>query len=241
MIKLPNFMHPDGSESEKKQLPLVPLRDMVLFPFIITPVFVGRDKSIKALSKAMEADKRIFLTTQKNPDVLKPNIKDIFQVGTQATITQLLKLPDGSVKALVEGGKRGKIVKLLDEDGFLNVEYIEVFEEPLPEKAREAAIRTLTEAFEHYAKLSGAVAQTFFKTLDAIAAHESRYADTIAAQMPFKMGDKQKLLECGKLESRFFFIVKADSKGNRSLYHVPKNKGKGKGSNGKFAEKALFE
>ena len=226
MIKLPNFMHPDGSESEKKQLPLVPLRDMVLFPFIITPVFVGRDKSIKALSKAMEADKRIFLTTQKNPDVLKPNIKDIFQVGTQATITQLLKLPDGSVKALVEGGKRGKIVKLLDEDGFLNVEYIEVFEEPLPEKAREAAIRTLTEAFEHYAKLSGAVAQTFFKTLDAIAAHESRYADTIAAQMPFKMGDKQKLLECGKLESRFFLLLKLIQKETEVFTMSQKIKGR---------------
>ncbi len=134
----------------------------MLFPSIITPVFVGRDKSIKALSEAMAADKKIFLTTQKDPDVLKPNINDVFQVGTEAKITQLLRLPDGSVKALVEGCERGKIVKLIDEDGFLSVEYIEVVEEPLPAKAREAVIRTVTEAFEHYAKLSGAVAQTFF-------------------------------------------------------------------------------
>ena len=112
MIKIPKFFHPDGTESIKKQLPLVPLRDMVLFPSVTTSVFVGRDKSIAALSKSMAADKKLFLTTQKNPDVLKPNIKDIFQVGTEAKITQLLKLPDGTVKALIEGCERGKIVKL---------------------------------------------------------------------------------------------------------------------------------
>ncbi len=226
MIKLPKFLHPDGTESLKKQLPLVPLRDMVLFPSIITPVFVGRDKSIKALSEAMAADKKIFLTTQKDPDVLKPNINDVFQVGTEAKITQLLRLPDGSVKALVEGCERGKIVKLIDEDGFLSVEYIEVVEEPLPAKAREAVIRTVTEAFEHYAKLSGAVAQTFFKTLDAIAAHESRYADTIAAHMPFKMADKQKLLECGNIESRFFLLLKLIQKETEVFTMSQKIKGR---------------
>ena len=226
MIKLPKFLHPDGTESLKKQLPLVPLRDMVLFPSIITPVFVGRDKSIKALSEAVAADKKIFLTTQKDPDVLKPNINDVFQVGTEARITQLLRLPDGSVKALVEGCERGKIVKLIDEDGFLSVEYIQVFEEPLPAKAREAVIRTVTEAFEYYAKLSGAVAQTFFKTLDAIAAHESRYADTIAAHMPFKMADKQKLLECGNIESRFFLLLKLIQKETEVFTMSQKIKGR---------------
>ena len=226
MIKLPKFLHPDGSESEKKQLPLVPLRDMVLFPSIITPVFVGRDKSIKALSAAMEADKKIFLTTQKDAEVLKPNLNDVFQVGTEAKITQLLRLPDGSVKALVEGCQRGKIVKLADEDGFLNVEYIEVFEEPLPEKAREAAIRTVTEAFETYAKLSGAVAQGFFKTLETISAHESRYADTIAAQMPFKVADKQKLLETGNIENRFFLLLKLIQKETEVFTMSQKIKGR---------------
>ena len=226
MIKLPKFLHPDGTESLKKLLPLVPLRDMVLFPSIITPVFVGRDKSIKALSEAMAADKKIFLTTQKDPDVLKPNINDVFQVGTEARITQLLRLPDGSVKALVEGCERGKIVKLIDEDGFLSVEYIEVLEEPLPAKAREAVIRTVREAFEYYAKLSGAVAQTFFKTLDAIAAHESRYADTIAAHMPFKMADKQKLLECGNIESRFFLLLKLIQKETEVFTMSQKIKGR---------------
>ena len=123
MIKISKFFNQDGNEKMKKTLPLVPLRDMVLFPHITTSVFVGRDKSVKALSEAMAADKKIFLTTQKDPEVLKPNIQDIFQVGTEAKITQLLRLPDGTVKALVEGLDRGKIVKLADEEGFLAVEY----------------------------------------------------------------------------------------------------------------------
>ena len=226
MIKIPKFFHQDGSQSLAKQLPLVPLRDMVLFPSITTSVFVGRDKSIKALSEAMAADKKIFLTTQKDPEVLKPTINDIFQVGTEAKITQLLRLPDGTVKALVEGCERGKIIKLVDDDGYLCVDYIPVLEEPLPEKAREAAIRTATEVFEHYAKLSGAVSKSFFKNLDVLAAHESRYADTIAAQMPFKVADKQKLLECGNLEDRFFLLLKLIQKETEVFTMSQKIKGR---------------
>jgi ATP-dependent Lon protease len=226
MIKLPKFLHPDGSESVRKKLPLVPLRDMVLFPAVITSVFVGRDKSIKALSEAMVAGKKIFLTTQKDPEVLKPNINDIFQVGTEAKITQLLRLPDGTVKALVEGCKRGKIVKLADEDGYLSVEYINVLEPPLPENAKEAAIRTLTEAFGHYAKLSGAVNQGFFKTLEALTTNESQYADTITAQMPFKVVDKQQLLECGNIEDRFFLLLKLIQKETEVFTMSQKIKGR---------------
>ncbi|WP_299981630.1 endopeptidase La [Desulfobacula sp.] len=226
MIKIPKFFHQDGSQSSAKQLPLVPLRDMVLFPSITTSVFVGRDKSIKALSEAMVADKKIFLTTQKDPEVLKPTINDIFQVGTEAKITQLLRLPDGTVKALVEGCERGKIVKLVDEHGYLCVDYIPVHEEPLSEKAREAAIRTVTEAFEHYGKLSGAVAKSFFKNLDALAAHESRYADTITTQMPFKLADKQKLLECGNIEDRFFLLLKLIQKETEVFTMSQKIKGR---------------
>ncbi|MBU8910999.1 MAG: endopeptidase La [Desulfobacterales bacterium] len=226
MIKIPKFFHQDGSQSLIKQLPLVPLRDMVLFPSITTSVFVGRDKSIKALSEAMAADKKIFLTTQKAPEVLKPTIDDIFQVGTVAKITQLLKLPDGTVKALVEGGGRGKIVKLVDDHGHLCVDYIKVIEEPLSEKAREAAIRTVTEAFEHYAKLSGAVSASFFKNLEALAAHESRYADTITTQMPFKVADKQKLLECGNIEDRFFLLLKLIQKETEVFTMSQKIKGR---------------
>jgi len=226
MIKIPKFFHQDGSQSLIKQLPLVPLRDMVLFPSITTSIFVGRDKSIKALSEAMAADKKIFLTTQKDSEVLKPTINDIFQVGTEAKITQLLRLPDGTVKALVEGCERGKIVKLVDEQGYLCVDYIPVHEDPLSEKEREAAIRTVTEAFEYYAKLSGAVSKSFFKNLDILSAHESRYADTIATQMPFKVTDKQKLLECGKIEDRFFLLLKLIQKETEVFTMSQKIKGR---------------
>jgi ATP-dependent Lon protease len=226
MINISKFFHQDGSESIKKQLPLVPLRDMVLFPYITTSVFVGRDKSIKALSEAMTADKKIFLTTQKDPEVLKPTIQDIFQVGTEATITQLLKLPDGTVKALIEGCERGKIVKLSDEGGCLCVEYIPVPEVAIPEPAGEAAVRTVTEAFKHYVKLSGAVPRSFFKTLDALSTHESRYADTIASQMPFKVADKQKLLECGHIEDRFFLLLKLIQKETEVFTMSQKIKGR---------------
>lgn len=226
MINISRFFHPDGTDSIKKQLPLVPLRDMVLFPFITTSVFVGRDKSIKALSESMAGEKKIFLTTQKDPEVSKPNITDVFQIGTEAKITQLLRLPDGTVKALVEGLQRGKIVKLVDEEGFLSVEYIPVLEELMPERAKEAAIRTVTEAFEHYGQLSGSISKSFFKNLDALAANESRFADTIASQMPFRLTDKQQLLECGKIEERFMLLLKLIQKETEVFAMSQKIKGR---------------
>ncbi len=237
MIKIPKLFNQNGSHEEKVHLPLVPLRDMVLFPFITTSVFVGRKKSIKALSHAMAEDKKIFLTSQKDPEVLKPDINDIFQVGTEAKIIQLLRLPDGTVKALLEGCKRGKILKLSDEDGFLGVDYIYLSEKPLPEKAREAAIRTVTEAFTNYVKLSGAVSQNFLKNLNALAAHESRYADTIASQMPFKVIDKQKLLECSNIEDRFFLLLKSIQKETEVFSMSQKIKGRVKDQMGKIQKK----
>ncbi|MCG8565079.1 MAG: LON peptidase substrate-binding domain-containing protein [Desulfobacterales bacterium] len=187
----------------KKTLPLVPLRDTVLYPHVTTSVFVGREKSIKALSEAMNVDKRIFLTTQKDAEVLKPTIQDIFQVGTEAKITQLLRLPDGTVKALVEGVERGKIIKMDDAGGLLSVEYIPVEEKPMPDSVAEAALRTVTEAFQHYANISGSASKSFFKGLDALKGEPSRYADTIASQLPLKVHDKQSILEC---LGRWFWI-----------------------------------
>ena len=237
MIKIPKLFNQNGSQEEKTHLPLVPLRDMVLFPFITTSVFVGRKKSIKALSHAMAEGKKIFLTSQKDPEVLKPDMNDIFQIGTEAKIIQLLRLPDGTVKALLEGCKRGKIIKLSDEDGFLGVDYIYLSEKPLPEKAREAAIRTVTEAFTHYVKLSGAVSQNFLKNLNALAAHESRYADTIASQMPFKVIDKQKLLECSNIEDRFFLLLKSIQKETEVFSMSQKIKGRVKNQMEKIQKK----
>ncbi len=237
MINISKFFSQDGPDSIKKQLPLVPLRDMVLFPFITTSVFVGRDKSIKALSEAMAADKKIFLTTQKEPEVVKPNITDIFQVGTEARITQLLRLPDGTVKALVEGLQRGKIVKLTDEEGYLVVEYVPVLEEPLPEKEKEAAIRTVTEAFEQYTRLAGTVSKSFFKNLELLSVNESRYADTIASQMPFKLIDKQQLLESGNIEDRFLLLLKLIQKETEVFTMSQKIKGRVKEQMDKLQKK----
>ena len=208
MINISKLFNPDGSKSVKKILPLVPLRDTVLYPHVTTSVFVGREKSIKALSESMGADKRIFLTTQKDPEVLKPTIRDIFQVGTEAKITQLLRLPDGTVKALVEGVERGKIFKLSDEGGFLSVEYAPLEELPMADKVSEAAMRTVTEAFQQYANLSGSVSKSFFKGLETFKDNPSRYADTIASQLPFKVADKQSILESGDVEQRFFQLLK---------------------------------
>ncbi|WDP91424.1 MAG: endopeptidase La [Desulfobacter sp.] len=225
MIKIAKFFNPDGSE-EKRILPLVPLRDMVLFPFVTTSVFVGREKSIKALSQAMSQDKRIFLTTQKDPEVLKPTIKDIFQTGTEAKITQLLRLPDGTVKALVEGCGRGHIVKMDEDDGFQSVEFVAIAETPMAEATAEAALRTVSEAFQHYATLSGVVSKSFFKGLDGLEQDQSRYADTIASQLPLKVADKQVLLECGDLEERFFLLLKMIQKETEVFTMSQKIKGR---------------
>lgn len=237
MIKISKFFNQNGIEKIKKTLPLVPLRDMVLFPHITTSVFVGRDKSIKALSEAMAADKKIFLTTQKDPEILKPTLQDVFQVGTEARITQLLRLPDGTVKALVEGCERGRIVKLADENGLLAVEYVEVSEKPMPENASQAAIRTVFEAFHHYATLSGVVSKSFFKSLEALEDQESRYADTIASQLPFKVADKQALLECGDIEERFFLLLKLIQKETEVFSMSQKIKGRVKDQMEKLQKK----
>ena len=227
MISISRFFNPEeGPEKENKTLPLVPLRDIVLFPHVTTSIFVGRDKSIRALSQAMAKDKKIFLTTQKDPEVLKPSIQDIFQVGTESRITQLLRLPDGTVKALVEGVERGRIIKMVDQDGYQVVDFLDVQEKPLSDATADAAIRTVNEAFQRYASLSGVVSKSFFKGLDTLEQHPSRYADTIAAQLPFKVQDKQTLLECGDIEERFFLLLKMIQKETEVFSMSQKIKGR---------------
>ena len=235
MIDIPKFFK--QGDIAKQQLPLVPLRDMVLFPSMTTSVFVGRDKSINALSKAMADDKRIFLTSQKDPEILQPKIHDIFQTGTEAKIIQLLRLPDGTVKALLEGSSRGRILKLSEINDCLGVDYITLFEEPIPEKSKEAAIRTVTEAYKNYATLSGAVSQNFFKNLNSLTDSESRYVDTIASQMPFKVAEKQKLLECCNIEERFFLLLKFIQKETEVFAMSQKIKGRVKDQMEKLQKK----
>ncbi|MEA1966792.1 MAG: endopeptidase La [Thermodesulfobacteriota bacterium] len=208
MISISKLFNPDGTESKGKELPLVPVRDIVLFPHMITPVFVGRDRSIKALSEAMATDKRIFLVTQRNPDVLKPKVNDMYQTGTEAKITQILRLPDGTVKILVEGIARGKIVRLIDGEACVTVEVMPLYDQAMESSQEKAAIRTVLEAFAGYAKLSGSAPRKPLQNLSELTLNPSRLADTIVSQMPFKISDKQKLLDAVKLDERFFLLLK---------------------------------
>ncbi len=198
----------DGPEAETRELPLVPLRDMVLFPHMITPVFMGRSRSIKALSAAMEKDKRIFLVTQNDPDTIKPMAGDLFPMGTQARITQMLRLPDGTVKALVEGECRGRLTRVREVENFVSAQFAVVEETGIYGPEAKAAVRTATEAFDAYAKLSGSISKGLIQALGELADDPGKLADSIAAHMPFKMSDKKLLLKCLDIEERLFLIVK---------------------------------
>jgi ATP-dependent Lon protease len=153
MIKLPKlFRQDDSGPLSTVTLPLLPLRDIVVFPHMVVPLFVGRKKSVNALADAMNKDKNVFLATQLKAGVDNPGEKDISRVGTIGTVLQLLRLPDGTVKALVEGKTRARITDFREEDDFFKVELAPVDELPLADTEAEALIRAITEAFTEYAK-----------------------------------------------------------------------------------------
>lgn len=175
-------------------MPLLPLRDIVVFPSMVVPLFVGRDKSVNALDKAMATDKKIFLAAQTKAKTDTPGESDIYRVGTVANILQILRLPDGTVKVLVEGDFRARISSFIPHPDhfFVSLEGLEESEEESVEI--EALRRGVRAAFDAYSKHNKKINQ---EILDAVAAidNASRLADTIAAYMPFKLDVKQKLLE----------------------------------------------
>jgi len=185
----------------KLNLPLLPLRDIVIFPHMVAPLFVGRDKSIQALEHAMAGDKGIFLSSQTDPSVDNPKEKDIFAVGTIGTILQLLKLPDGTVKVLVEGRQRGLIKEYLPNDKFYLVEVDKVVESQGEEAEMEALTRSIRETFEEYVKLNkklpGEILQAVRGITDA-----SQLADTVSGHLSLKLPNKQKLLELADVVKR---------------------------------------
>ena len=195
-----------GSPPSRPVLPLLPLRDIVVFPYMVAPLFVGREKSVKALSDAMNREKYIFLSTQKNAGVDNPTEKDIAAVGTISKVLQLLRLPDGTVKALVEGKRRARIVKFLDVDDFFQVEVEPFVESELTAAESEALTRALIESFEEYAKLDKNVSGDLKKSLVAIS-DPAKLADTIAAHFAFKIEDKQRLLETQPLSERLAILI----------------------------------
>jgi len=175
-------------------LPLLPLRDIVVFPFMVIPLFVGREKSVCALEKSMSEQKNIFLASQRNPNSNDPTPKDIYETGTIANILQILKLTDGTIKVLVEGLQRGRIIKFSKSTDFYQVEIERVQENEQVTPELKALMRSVGSVFEQYVKLNQKIPlEAVSATTNIIEPH--RYADTIAAYMVFQSNEKQALLE----------------------------------------------
>ena len=184
-------------------IPVLPLRDVVVYPHMVIPLFVGREKSINALDTAMQEDKKILLVAQKNAEVDDPSVEDIYEIGTLSTILQLLKLPDGTVKVLVEGAERVRITGYENTDDFFTA-HIDVLvqEEDVPEsKELEVQTRSLLALFDQYVKLNKKVPPEILTSLSGIE-EPGRLADTIAAHMSLKLEEKQNILEMENCSER---------------------------------------
>jgi len=193
----------DGKKDGKKarSLPLLPLRDIIVFPHMVVPLFVGRQKSIAALEEAMAADKAILLCAQKKAKTNEPAADDIFAVGTIGAIIQLLRLPDGTVKVLVEGKQRARVRRFLEEEKFLRVEADEI-EESLDKTVEiEALMRSVHSTFEAYVKLNKRIPPEMLTSVSAID-DPARLADTIVAHLSLKLNDKQSILETESPQKR---------------------------------------
>ncbi len=180
--------------SNRLVLPLVPLRDIVVFPFMVIPLFVGRDKSVRALEKSMAEQKNIFLSAQRNANNNNPGPNDIFETGTLANILQILKLTDGTMKVLVEGMQRGRITKFQNESGYYEVEIDKIEENIQLTTDVKALMRSIEGLFEQYVKLNQKIPLEAISAISNIT-EPHRFADTIASYMIFQTADKQSLLE----------------------------------------------
>ncbi|HCF57796.1 MAG TPA: endopeptidase La [Myxococcales bacterium] len=184
----------DPAEKKGRVVPLLPLRDIIVFPHMVVPLFVGREKSINALEEAMSHDKEILLAAQKKAKTNEPVPEDIFGMGTLGTIIQLLRLPDGTVKVLVEGKKRAYIRKFLPNDHFFQVEAEEVAEQTERSVELEALVRSVHAVFEGYVKLNKRIPPEMLMSVATID-DPARLADTIVAHLSLKLNDKQAILE----------------------------------------------
>ncbi|CAN0554654.1 unnamed protein product, partial [Laminaria digitata] len=174
--------------------PVLPLRDIVVFPHMIVPLFVGRDKSVKALEDVMQDDKQILLVAQKNAGQDDPAVEDIYEMGTIGTVLQLLKLPDGTVKVLVEGSQRAKIMRYTENDDFFQAE-AELLDDVVDDgKDLEALSRSVVTQFEQYIKLNKKIPPEVLVSLNQIE-DPGKLSDTIASHLALKISEKQELLE----------------------------------------------
>jgi len=202
-----NAPNPQATGATLDALPVLPLRDVVVYPHMVIPLFVGRDKSMRALERAMEGERQILLVAQKSPDIDDPKISDLHEIGTLAGVLQLLKLPDGTVKVLVEGQSRVVIDKY-DEDGGMLTATSRVIEPVYSNKERELDVvsRTLISLFEQLVKQSRKLPPEVLATLSGID-DPSRVADSIAAHLSVRMAEKQKVLETADVGQRLELLI----------------------------------
>ena len=190
----------------KETFPLLPLRDIVVYPKMIVPLFVGREKSIRALQSAIDNDQNIVLATQKDAAIEHPEAKDIFRVGTLGTVVQLVKLPDGTVKVLVEGIERVSLDEFIPNDGFMKVEVTRLPEAEAHDVEEEALSRAVMSEFEDYVKLSKKTPPEVLVSVSQID-DLTKLADTIASHLSLKIEEKQALLESISLKDRFHKLL----------------------------------
>ncbi|WP_448566254.1 endopeptidase La [Thalassotalea ganghwensis] len=201
-------------------IPVLALRDVVVYPQMVIPLFVGREKSIRCLDIAMEGDKQVFLVAQKDASVDDPTTADVYETGTVATILQMLKLPDGTVKVLVEGVKRAKISQYVETDEYFTADINYLTVEDTDEKTTEILVRSAVSQFEGYVKLNKKIPPEVLTSVSGIDDAE-QLADTMAAHMPLKLADKQKVLEITDVTERLEYLM-ALMEGEIDLLQVEK-------------------
>ncbi|RUT64218.1 endopeptidase La [Morganella morganii] len=197
-------MNPE--RAERIEIPVLPLRDVVVYPHMVIPLFVGREKSIHCLETAMDMDKKVLLVAQKEASTDEPGVNDLFSVGTVASVLQMLKLPDGTVKVLVEGLQRAHIKKLSDNGDFFSAR-AELMESPVvDEREQEVLLRTAINQFEGYIKLNKKIPPEVLTSLHSIE-DVAKLADTIASHMTLKLQDKQSVLEMSDVVERLEYLM----------------------------------
>src|SRR6201997_1322915 len=186
---------------EVRTYPVLPLRDIVVFPHMIVPLFVGREKSIKALEEVMRSDTFILLATQKNASDDDPATSAIYEIGTLANVLQLLKLPDGTVKVLVEGAERAKVERYTDRADYYEAAAIVLGDATGEQVEAEALARSVINEFENYVKLNKKVSPEVVGVVQQIEDH-AKLADTVASHLAVKIPDKQRMLEMPSVTER---------------------------------------
>ncbi len=185
-----SLMFSGREKSDTRTLPMMPVRDLVIFPYLMTPFVVGREGSIRALEEALAGDKKIFLATQHDAAADDPKPNEIYQVGTIANIVQSVKLPDGNIKVLVEGLERGKILKVSSEEGYFRVSVKTAAYRPVTTPSLEQLVQRVTSLFEQYAKLSQSL--SYETVIAAVKVEEiGKFTDTIAANLNVSIEEKQ--------------------------------------------------